>query len=292
MNSSESMVSELEWSTVSVTGVPQSMTLPKVVRTFEDYAKVDYAIGDNDPVYWAVCRARSEFGHGWATRFCVGMLTYYHMGTAARAADEEGIHFWQYLLDVYHNAPRASMRRHFRGAAGIDALHSMRRTAQNPDRFFDDIPRTFMGTRKYCNENLVQFGEVFQLKIVDYMDRCLGLPFTDMTGLGKYLPKQPSNAVKVLYPELGVEEGFRKACFRIYELHMLAPPLYDRPIGPAEVETALCDWKTAKFGGNWLGSDLIQKRADLKRINSPKAVQMADWLPPVVKEGTFKLELE
>lgn len=274
-----------------MTGKEVLTTLPKVIRSFEDYARVDIALGDNDPVYRAVFRARTEFGHEWATKFCVGMLAYYHMGVAACAADVDDDHFWQYLFDVFPTAPRGNMRRHFRTEAGLGALEDMKRSAPNPSRFFDTIPRTFMGTRKYCQSRFSQFGEVFQLKTVDYMDRCLGLPFLDMIGLDKYLPKQPGKAVKLLYPDLSIEAGFRLACKRVEALGLLAPPTYDRPVGWAEIETCLCDWSTAKKGGNWPGMDLIDKRETLKGYGG-KAAKMAEWLPPVVKKGTFKLELE
>jgi hypothetical protein len=291
MDYSETTDSSLPWLTISVTGKERLTTLPKVVRTFDDYAKVDIAIGDNDPVYWAVVRARQEFGHEWATRFCVGMLAYYHMGVAARAADEEGVHFWDYLHQIFPTAPRGTMRRHFRTEAGLQALADMKTSSLNPSRFFDAIPRTYMGTRRYCQTRFSQFGEMFQLKVVDYMDRCLGLPFTDMNGLADHLPTQPGKAVKLLYPDCNVSWGFKQACKRVEDLKMFAPPMYDRPVGPAEVETVLCDWSTAKKGGNWPGMDLTDKRETLKGYGG-KAAEMAKWLPPVVKKGTFKLELE
>lgn len=261
------------------------------MRTFEDYAKVDYALGDNDPVYFAVVRARDEWGHEWATRFCLGMLTYYHMGTAVQAADLEGKEFWDFLDSKFLTAPRGAARRHFRGMNGINGFLSMKAFAPDPNEFFNKMGTSYHSVKSACKLGLKQMGPYFWLKIADYMDRCLGIPITDWRGLGLNLSTVPADACKVLYPFLKVEEGFQKACERLYALEMNAPPCYDRPIGPPEVETVLCDWLHARQGTNWLGADLIVKRQALEGFGD-KAKLMAEWLPKKVDKTTFKLELE
>jgi len=265
--------------------------LSRYVRTFEDYARVDFAIGDNDPVYFAVARARKEWGYDWAARFCVGMLAYYDMGVAARAADIEGSAFWGHLKHIYPTASRGNMRRHFRGNGGVLTLQSMIDFSPRPEDFFKRLPSVYTDLIKLANRDLYGFGNMFVLKIADYMDRCLGHTVVGMHHLHKFLPTQPAKAVKLLYPTDTVDYGFKALCFRINQLGLLAPPYYDRPVGPAEVETALCDWKTAKYGTNWLGSDIIAKRYTLKGYGD-KAAAMSEWLPPNVPQDLFILELE
>ena len=280
------MDSTLQWSITSSTDEVQSTTLPKVVRTFEEFAKCDVYTGDIDPTYWAMNRATREYGMGWTTRFCVGMLAFYHMGTAADAAEYEDELFWQHLKRMYPTAPRASERRHFRGAAGLEALNLMEKMSPDPDNFFQQFPQTYRGVVSVCSNRLAQFGPYFQLKICDYMDRCLNIPIRDMYGLERNLPSFPAKAVGFLHPELSIPLGFQKAVERVQALGLMAPPKFDRPIGPAEVETILCDWKRAKTGSSWLGADVLDKYEAMGNH------AMRDWLPPRVARGTFKLELE
>jgi hypothetical protein len=281
--------SEYTWLITSAKGVESSTTLPKIVRTFEDYAKVDFAIGDNDPVYFAVIKAAETWGTNWATKFCVGMLTYYHMGTAVKAADYDGEQFWAYLASQYQYAPRGAARRHFRGAGGLQSLEAMRKFAPNPVNFFTQFSQTYVGIKSVCENRLWGFGPYFWLKIADYMDRCLQLPIHSYDGLGKNLSKVPGKAARLRYPLLTEDAAFTQCCIDL-PLGLLAPPTYDRPVGPAEVETILCDWLHAKQGTNWLGADLIVKRQALVG-SGERGQRMADWLPPVIKQGTFKLEL-
>ena len=276
----------LQWSITSSTDEVQSTTLPKVVRTFEEFAKCDVYTGDIDPTYWAMNRATREYGMCWTTRFCVGMLAFYHMGTAADAAEYEDELFWQHLKRMYPTAPRASERRHFRGAAGLEALNLMEKMSPDPDNFFQQFPQTYRGVVSVCSNRLAQFGPYFQLKICDYMDRCLNIPIRDMYGLERNLPSFPAKAVGFLHPELSIPLGFQKAVERVQALGLMAPPKFDRPIGPAEVETILCDWKRAKTGSSWLGADVLDKYEAMGNH------AMRDWLPPRVARGTFKLELE
>jgi hypothetical protein len=280
-----------EWSTTSAMGKQLSTSLPKVVRTFEDYAKVDFALGDNDPVYFAVVQAREKWGKPWATRFCVGMLTYYHMGTAVQAADLEGQAFWKFLDSKFSTAPRGAARRHFRGANGTSGLLSMMEYSPDPNDFFVEMGNTYSSIMNNCKSGLRQMGPYFWLKIADYMDRCLEIPIKNWLGLERNLSKVPAAACSTLYPFLPVPEGFALACKRLFDLNLLAPPTYDRPVGPAEVETILCDWLHAKQGTNWLGADLIVKRLALKGCGE-KADMMSNWLPPVVQKGQFPLDLQ
>lgn len=286
MNESDCTVSMLSWSITSSTGEQLSTTLPKVARTFEDFAKCDVYTGDIDPTYWAMNRAAREYGTGWATRFCVGMLTYYHMGTAAEAAEYEGKAFWEQLQRVFPTAPRASERRHFRAAAGWEALLAMEKLSPDPVNFFQAFPQTYRGVVSVCSNRLPQFGPYFQLKICDYMDRCLGIPIRDMFGLERNLPSFPAKAVELLQSGMTIPAGFMKAVERVRALNLKAPPSFDRDIGPAEVETILCDWKRAKTGSSWLGADVLDKYEAMGNH------EMRDWLPPRVARGTFKLELE
>jgi len=289
MNVSGSTDSMLSWSITTPMGEQLSTDLPRVYRTFEEFIAVDIWSGDSDPVYWAVVGANREWGHGWATRFCVGMLAYYHTGTAAKAADYEGAQFWDYLESIYSTNPRGSERRHMRGAGGQATLQSMRKWSPDPLNFFG-FPTTYKGVRSNCEGRLYGFGPYFQLKICDYMDRCLGIPVLTYDGLARNLPTEPARAVKLMYPDVSHEYGFNALCERVNLLGLKAAPMFDRPVGPAEVETSLCGWKTTKFKGNWMGADILDKRNALKGYGD-KADRMVSMMPPLVPQGTFLAEL-
>jgi hypothetical protein len=276
----------LPWSITSSKGVPQSIYLPTVVNNFTDFMLVDIYTGDSDPVYWAVDRARQQWGEGWATRFCVAMLTYYHTGIACRAADQEGEDFWNYLKLNYPTAPRGSERRHFRGAAGSKALATMEKFSPNPDDFFKHFTPSYAGVKRVCENSLHSFGPYFQLKICDYMDRCLDIKIQSYAGLERNLPTEPAKAVALMFPNSDPVKSFTFLVNEMRAKGILAAPAFDRLVSPAEVETSLCGWKTTKFKGNWFGADILDKREALKGYGD-KAEALIEMMPPLVPKGTF-----
>jgi len=290
MDNLEVKDSEYWWSIVSAKGELQSIALPKVVRTFEEFIKVDIYTGDSDPVYFAVARAAQHYGKEWATRFCVGMLTYYHTGTAVKAANLEGNAFWDYLEEVYPTAPRASERRHFRGVKGEWALRNMKILSPNPDKFFDVFDHTYADVQRTCAAKLSEFGPYFVLKICDYMDRCLGMSITSYDGLSRNLPSEPLKALKLMYPNMPVPRAFDDLVRRVQDTGLLAAPWFERLAGPAEVETSLCGWKTTKYKGNWFGADIEDKRLAFRGCG-PEGDRMAGWMPDVPPRNAFKCDL-
>ena len=290
MDTSEVTGSTCTWLIVSAKGEQLSITLPKVVRTFEEFIKVDIYTGDSDPVYFAVARAAKHFGHEWATRFCVAMLTYYHTGTAVKAANYTGQQFWDYLREVYPTAPRASERRHFRGPAGQWAINSMAVFSPNPDKFFEQFKPTYAAIKNTCAAQLEQFGPYFVLKICDYMDRCLSMPISSYVGLATNLPSEPLKALKLMYPNNSVTGAFERLVERVQATGLMAAPWFDRLAGPAEVETSLCGWKTTKYKGNWFGADIEDKRQAFKGCGKEGDL-MASWMPEVPPRNMFRCEL-
>jgi hypothetical protein len=264
--------------------------LPKNVTTFKEFMTVDIYTGDSDPVYWAVARARHEFGYDWATRFSVAMLTYYHTGVAAKAADIEGPKFWTHLLDIFEDAPRGSARRHFRGWAGRYALADMAKFSPNPEDFFKSMPNTYRDIRKTCEKHLKQFGAYFQLKICDFMDCCLTIPIQSYEGLGESLPTEPAKSLNTMFPHLKTAHAFNALCDDVKTWDLKAAPLFIRPAGPAEIETSLCGWYTTKFRNNWFGSDILNKKAALMGFGE-KAEKLIEFMPEAPPRNAFITKL-
>jgi hypothetical protein len=218
------------------------------------------------------------------------MLAYYHTGTAAKAADHEDQYFWDYLQSIYPTAPRASERRHFRGKLGLQTLNVMEKFSPNPSQFFDQFERTYRGVRQTCESELPNFGPYFQLKICDYMDRCLDKRILNYQGLDRNLPSLPAKAVYLMMPDKPIDIDFNLICKQTYMFGIMAPPLFDRGLCPAEVETLLCDWKRAKTGSSWLGADVLDKRNALIGYGE-KAEHMIDMMPPNTPRDRFELAL-
>jgi hypothetical protein len=179
-----------------------------------------------------------------------------------------------------------------RGIAGIASLKTMENLSPDPEDFFKKFPQTYLGVKQICSSHLSNFGSYFQLKICDYMDRCLTMPIQSYAGLEYNIPSLPAKAVMMMYPTVmtHIPSAFKKICERVSKLEILAPPLFERPVGPAEVETILCDWKRAKTGSSWLGADVLDKRNALKGYGH-KADMMASMMPPLTPRGKFELAL-
>jgi hypothetical protein len=260
-----------------------------VVRTFEEFITVDVMCGDSDPVYYAVART-FQTKPNWTKRFCVAMLAYYHMGVALKAAEHEGNDFWQYLYSIYGVAPRGSERRHFRGAGGLKTLNAMAAWEKDPDKWFDRFGHTYASVALQVQNNFWGWGPYFVLKLCDYLDRCLDHPIENYIGLERNLPRSPIKALEAMFPGGTASYEFMNLCDRIQGLGLKACPDFTRPIGPAEVETSLCGWKTTKFGGNWFGADIDSKREELTQLGEAGRA-MADLLPPSFPRDTFRCEL-
>lgn len=288
----ETTDSGLRWSTTTSRGVELSTVLPRTIKTFADFVNCDIHTGDSDPMYWALNRAFRHhlFGPDWTARYCLGMLVYYNSGEAFKAAEHEGMNFWYHLRSVYPTATRGTERRHFRGDAGKRALASLEAISPAyPEKFFMNLGNSFEMVKFFCEKNLSQFGPYFQLKVCDYMDRCLEIPFTSYEGLEKNLHGDPGKAVTLITGK-PVAAGMKQIMEELALLGFKAPPDFTRPLGMAEVESCLCDWRATKYKDNWIGADLIKKRQGLVGLGG-KADLFASFIPPVIPQDLFRYEL-
>ncbi len=270
-----------------LTGTELSVSLPRTIRSFEDFLKVDVYTGDSDPMYWAVARAylHPEFGPEWAKLYALAMLTYYDSKLAFKAAEfTRGLEFWEFLENSYATAPRGSERRHFRGGQGIEALELMKQFSPKPEEFFQQMGDTYQLVHYNCGKYLKQFGPYFQLKVCDFMDRCLDQPIRDWKGLEKNLPSEPQKALELLLPDTCQVEGPVTAFLSLCEeFDVLAAPDFRRRVGPAEIETSLCGWKTTKFKGNWFGADIWEKSHPFCNQGARESLFYSFFPSPIVK---------
>lgn len=287
-NSSESKDSVVTLLIDPSKGDPFSIQLPKHVTNFKDFMLVDVYTGDSDPVYWAVAKAYNNplLGRDWATRFSVAMLAFYHLETAFNAAEQPEDEFWPWLELYYPSLLRGGARRHFRGPAGFRALEAMRAFGPNASHWFDGFPTQYEGVKRMCESELQQFGPYFQLKVCDYMDRCLDMPITTYAGLERNLPSEPLKGL-ALVPRA---PNFTALCAEAKEWGILKAPDFAVPVGPAEVETSLCGWKTTKVRGNWFGADILEKHQSLATLahQNERAAMFKSFLPPIIGKDLFQ----
>lgn len=280
MDLSGNTASELKWLIQKPMGGELSIYLPKTVRTFNEFMRVDIATGDSDPIYWGIAKSRQAMSDQWATKFCVAMLARYHPGVACKAASTDGPEdFWRALRNTFEKGSERS-----RGSPILLVIDRMEKFSPDPTGWFDKFPPTFIGVKAVCENQLYGFGPYFQLKVCDYL-MCLGRGPKSYAGLGDNLSKSPSQALAMF------GGTFNDLCREVERWEILAAPYFDRIAGPAEVETSLCGWKTTKTRGNWFGADIEEKRNGLKGFG-PDAARFSDWLPMPVSKDTFTLELE
>jgi hypothetical protein len=96
--------------------------------------------GDLDPVYVALVGA--QLPEPQLSRLLLSYLSFYHLGLAAWLSEHEGENYWAAMLTAAQNDepsplggrwPRASERRHFRGAKCVKAVEWLRNKYPEPE---------------------------------------------------------------------------------------------------------------------------------------------------------------
>jgi hypothetical protein len=214
--------------------------------------------GDLDPWYIALHEAKFKEEH--LCRILVAYFCFYHVGLSAWLSDQTD--FWGAMQDVADGGkewPRGTERRHFRGKM---AQESVRRLRQ---RFViaADMIKWLAGKGPeaqdvmYWAKSLHGFGEWIKWKIPDMIERL------DI----KHIQFRERDVVDMFPP---VKKGALEACESVgirsglvsahrymmdYLGHMLAPPLYNRPLNVQETETIFCKWKSQNSGHYPIGKD-------------------------------------
>ncbi len=211
--------------------------------------------GDLDPVYIAVVGA--ALPEPQVARLLLAYWCYYHLGAAAWLSERED-DYWQHMRIAAVNEtppswfgpkferwPRAAERRHFRGQKCVAAIDWLK-SAQPEDRVRALAKMERAEDIMAAVQTWPMFGKWVSFKILDMLYRVYGtsIKIPDNITLMYSAPRKtlellPENA----YPKM--LQHFSK---------FKAPPVYDSPCGPLEIETILC-----KAGSNWNGHYTIGK---------------------------------
>jgi len=238
---------------------------------FEAYDRLDECItfgerlivtGDLDPVYIAIANARLPDPQ--LCRLLMAYWCYYSLGASAWLSEHEGADYWRWMRTAAVNQeplpfgtnrwPRAAERRHFRGQKCVNAIDWL--SAQSAEITVHNLAGLDTA------ENIMQsvktwpmFGPWISFKIVDMIERVYGAPI-DIPASIPLMYDEPRAALDLL-----PEDAYERLLKHFSGLR--APPAYDRPCGPSEVETILCKFKSFLGGHYAAGKDIREVRHGL-----------------------------
>lgn len=162
--------------------------------------------GDLDPVYLALRAA--ELPSTMLRRWLVAYWCLYHCGAASWLAEQEGYEFWRWLAVAAANGdwapvgpdvrwPRGKERRHFRGAAAIQAVEELReRYGERPEDMVEYIATgnmTVASVMARAQEHRL-FGTWIAFKVADMLDAVLG-QLVDQKDLAPFLYETPRKSI-------------------------------------------------------------------------------------------------
>lgn len=263
---------------------------PEHLDSWQSFTKKIYGSWDADPGYYAI--QHTSMDPDQRLRLAVAWCSYYNLGIAADASELSGKRFWDYLINIYPTAKRATERRHFRGSAGMIALEQWRARWPQPEnmaRFMSEDAETYFDIRKR-GQQVAQYGDYFYWKWCD-LTEVLGFGSLDMTRSEKYSPKLPQQGallinsmqpggmfreadtdhqvVKIVYAEIAKWGRANKI-----------PPRTTtaRPFGIQEAETVCCVYKQMASGSYRYGTRTAKAVRRLRAANSDTAGRMAATL--------------
>lgn len=233
----------------------------------EDFGRGLLRTGDLDPVYvalWGGQLPRPQL-HRWLTAYWM----FYHMGMASWLSEKEGDNYWIWVRAAAKNAspppvggverwPRMAERRHFRGEKCVKAVEWFAR--RDPEYWVESLlDATTQGAVMDRVKAWPLHGPWIAFKAADMLERVVEVPMRVDPNIG-LIYSEPRKALDMLVDSRGGHaEGIYSDLLHTY-LHETAPPRGERPVGPLEVETILCKWKSHTNGHYTVGKDIREVR--------------------------------
>lgn len=257
----------------------QSLASLDLRSDWRRFANLMFKYEDADPGYMLLARAKLTYAQ--KLRYVLAWCTYYNPGIAAVASQYENEKFYGYLLSVYPTAKRASERRHFRGQAGMKALHQWMHAYPKPEAMVEAcFGPTYTHVRKNM-QGMTQMGEYFYWKLADIQDTVFGEE-VDFTGCERYMPKVPKQGAEIIaqleHPGLNhmndawLRDTMTRVTKHISKLkHPFSP---HRPLKLQEAETVCCVFKQHVSGKYGIGYRSAKAEARLlaHQKDAPKTV--------------------
>lgn len=247
---------------------------------------------DLDPVYSAVYRA--QLREPQLCRWLSAYLMFYHVGVASYLSEREGSDFWDACAVAAVNEvpapiggrwPRSSERRHFRGVNCVNAVHKMRERSPQPEELWRGLQGLARETQviAHVKARWPMHGDWAGFKVADLAERVSRYPIKFDRNLG-LLYESPRKAIDVLVAATGVTAEQVYGQLMGWVDQYAAPPTFDRPCGPQELETILCKWGSKQGGHYHVGKDNHEVRKALRSWAqvSPTAGYMLRVAPALV----------
>jgi hypothetical protein len=230
---------------------------------------------DLDPVYCGLVGAKLPPAQ--LARWLISYWAFYHVGVSSYLSEREGADFWAAMSTAAANKqsprvhglpadrwPRASERRHFRGPKCVAAVEWLAKNCSRPEDYVDRLTTAKTAEKAMAIvEGWPMFGNWAAFKAADMVERVCGAPisFPKNTCL---LYDEPLAGLKLAAQRAGAAnlESYQDQLLAHFE-SFPAPPTFNRPCGPQELETCCCKWKSHVGGHYFIGKDTREHRAAL-----------------------------
>lgn len=255
------------------------------IRSIQEFGAALIKMRDLDPVYVGLVGA--GLPEDQLKRWLLAYWCFYHAGAASWLSEQEKSRYWIWMAIAAENRegaadlaggklplkedrwPRATERRHFRGEKCVDAVRSLTlRSPGRPEKLVDDLVAGGDLTDAVVMQRVQLwplFGPWIAFKAADMLERCLGVRVLFDPNLG-LMYREPRAGIDLALTELDAPmsaEDFYRGLLYWFAGFGPAPPAGTRPVGPQEVETILCKWKSMRGGHYWVGKDVREVRAAL-----------------------------
>lgn len=269
--------------------------MPKLQLSVTDFGRQLVETGDLDPVY--ILLWESKLSQDRLRKWLIAYWSFYHCGTSSWIVDQP--FYWKAMAQAANSKeyPRGTERRHFRGELSRKSVEWL--SQRGVPNLFDSLTGRIEGRlplslvmKNVCK--WMGFGKWIAFKVADMLER-LAICDIDFTATDTFLFDSPrEGAIEVvrryakgeaitddLAPAWALDYLERKLGSKTLPrgsragAKLLAPPRYDRGLGPQEYETVLCKWKSYLGGSYYVGHDIEELVAGLGRFpKSPTARQL------------------
>lgn len=252
------------------------------------------ATRDLDPLYVGLTKAKFEQPQLY--RWLLSYWMFYHTGVSSWLSEFTAKDYWRVAQLAAENSdsapppsggkwPRGAERRHFRGQKCVQAVQWLSEHYLEPEDAVSWLFKKPVGDYAIMERvrTWPMFGDWIAFKVVDMAERCArvnALVSIDLV----IMYNEPYKALEVLSKQDGlpVTDHYHKLLDHFQQFK--APPLDDRPCGPAEVETILCKWKSSLTGHYWIGKDIREQGHGLVGWGETAKRLQASYPPEVERD--------